>query len=127
MNDWIKWKDQAPTDADLPIEIANYGWPIGSYRDRLNMYSMNPDLWRRHICDIPKVQIQPDANGWWKIEDRKPEDNQTIKFKIKNVSFIHIGYYQREGIFISLNNSNESDELDVQAWCPLDMTGPEER
>jgi hypothetical protein len=184
-NPWIKWKDRAPTEADLPIECAVFGDSVPTcWIEIIPIGHRNYNIWRPYICDIPKAEAvrneykniyidkkaidaskldreefyryamanmmkkineledkqaffkrcqecsketTPDANGWWRIEDRKPEDCQDIKFTLKGLRDVFKGYYHNDGIVYDLDNGTERDEDDIEKWCLLDMTGPEEK
>ena len=166
---WIKWKDRAPTEADLPIECAEYGGKCCYTFESFPSFS-GWDLWRPYICDIPKAEEVkesstivismkdgtehrfkdgvanfaiigppisfgkkptpiPDANGWWRIEDRKPEKELEIKFERKGDAHTYIGIVDRFTTdrveAIGLKGLVPFD--DIEKWCPLDMTGPEMR
>lgn len=87
--------------------------------------------WKSFMMSQPTVdsvpEPHPDANGWWRIEDKEPEHLQFVKFK--NIfGEIEAGRYHahsmrgQRGIFL---NSKGAD-INSDKWCPLDMSGPVE-
>lgn len=135
-NGWIEWNERAPTEKDLPIECADYGtnepyiW-LRRFIPRVSPLNRKYDLWRPYICDIPsKPRPQPDANGWWKMEDKKPSYCEPIKFRLRKLlSTIFIGVVGADNLIFSCDNIpyETVNFSDISTWAPLDMTGPEEK
>jgi len=87
------------------------------------------ELWDVDEEDEPT----PDANGWWRIEDRKPEHNQIIKFYHGGEVRIGVVNIDRPK-WDTVDWYNVAERkiyratLDlIHSWCPLDMTGPVEK
>ena len=103
---------------NVPVKYLNdKKEPFAESKKRVEEYFKNP----------PKKSSdpQPDANGWWRIEDRKPEEKTDIQVKFKESGEVRYGYYSMEAIYLPLGvRTFYIGEFDM--WCPLDMSGPVE-
>lgn len=130
-NPWIEWSKQAPRESDFDFDKGDriytmsktYGW------NQFEEIPYNGESTYQAWFKIPayKGEPQPDATGWWRIEDRKPDCSGFIKAIRECSSITFICRYSKDTDSLQFVGSSVSEPISViSAWCPLDMTGPEE-
>ena len=119
---WRPYVCDIPKSPDKGIKVSNMS--NISVEDRL----MVLEKWMTRIIQDCKLNDpQPDANGWWRIEDKEPEHDQEIKFERKGDTHTYIGIVERFRVVEAVRLRLLVQLDDITKWCPLDMTGPEEK
>jgi hypothetical protein len=85
--------------------------------------------WKAFMMSQPTVdsvpEPKPDANGWWRIEDRKPLPRRWVILYDDSENITTVAYCQYHGVLELIDGGSSKSHIDQwNMWKEIDMTLP---